>query len=716
LAPPLLWIGVCEAKALSGEKGGKIILLIYIQIMVVSKLDNTVNYVELKRVDPDDLSKETSLYQVLIKGINVIIAIGNPKNTFANKNITYFPVYLVKHNNKVIQIGVYEVLSTNLLAYRDEIGDLDLEKFDDPLIYTFATEEMINKLRMVPDKEDLEEESDSDESEMEVVLEPKKSNKDKMKSKELEEKAAAAVPDIQIPHIRRDIFTPRLGAVIPKMLAKENSKQATDIREKYHEKSEDIWIQKYMKNKNYSITDNEGSGDCLFATIRDAFHSIGQDTTVDKLRKKIADDAKQENFNLYKQGYDMYSKEILDTKAAFIQDKKEYDDMKAKMATTIDRQQQLIIRDAALKKKKTMERLKREYEYAKENMKDFNFMKDINNLAELKKVMKTCAFWADAWAINTLERILNIKIIILSSRLYKSGDLNNVMQCGGAVDPIIESRGEFNPEFYIIVEHTGSHYMLVGYKKKLIFTFNELPYDIKRMIADKCMEKNAGIFSFIPEFEAFRGDITGIRKEAPVFDELSESKIMNLYDDNIVFQFYSKSVDARPGKGSGEKIPEEAVHEFADLKEIPDWRKKLSNFWIAPFVLDNHKWNSVEHYYQGSKFKKKNPEFYLQFALDSGTDLSQDPVMAKGAGGKTGKSGGVLIRPKQVEIDPDFFLKRSRQEMSDAQQAKFTQNEDLRAMLVATKNAKLQHFRRGQEPELFDTLMIIRNKIAQQQL
>jgi len=675
--------------------------------MVVSKLDNSVNYVELKKVDPDDMSKETNLYQIVIKGINVIIAIGNPKNTFADKNITYFPVYLVKHNNKVIQIGVYEMFSSNLLAYRDEVGDIDLEKFNDPLIYTFATEEMINKLRMVPDENDLEESEKEEVEEVELVVVKDKKEKEKESS----------VEDIQIPHIRRDIFVPRMGAKIPKMLSKENAKQASDIREKYHESSTDIWLQKYMKNTNYNIKDNEGSGDCLFATIRDAFQSIGQDTTVDKLRKKIADDAKQDIFSNYKQIYDMYTKEIVDTKASYIREKQVYDDLKAKFTSTIDREQQIIISDASKKKKKELERLKREYDYAKENIKDFIFMKDINNLAELKKIIKTCDFWADTWAINTLERILNIKIIILSSKIYKSGDLNNVMQCGNFVDPIIESRGSFDPEFYIIVEHTGTHYMLVGYKKKQIFSFNEIPYDIKKMIVDKCMEKNAGIFSYIPEFEAFRGDILGIHKEKPVFDELSEFKIMNLYDDNIVFQFFSKSIDAKPGKGSGEKIPEEAVHEFAELNSIKDWRKQLSNFWVAPFVLDNHKWASVEHYYQGSKFKKKHPEFYLQFSLDSGTEeLSKDPAMAKGAGGKSGKFKGELIRPKEIEIDNDFFLKRSRQEMSDAQQAKFTQNEELKQMLLATRNAKLQHYRRGQEPELFDTLMIIRNKLRQGQI
>jgi predicted NAD-dependent protein-ADP-ribosyltransferase YbiA (DUF1768 family) len=677
--------------------------------MVVSVLNNTVNYPELRSVDKYDLMKESNLYQTVVKDLDVVIAVGNAKNTFEDKNITYYPIYLIKHNNKVIQIGVYEILSTKLLSYIDEDGDIDIEKINEPLIYSFVTKEMILKNRLVPDESML----DSPEKEKEKEKEKRKHSK-KGKKDQDEPEGEEAV--IIIPENRKDIFTVRLGASMPPLLKEETVKDSQKMIENYHSKIHkdresvnDTWIQKCMSNKRYAIIDNEGKGDCLFATIRDAFEQIGQDTTVAKLRNKLSHEITKEVFNSYKTQYDDATNAIKKTTEESIKLKNNYDSLKLLLSNTIDREQQKRITSEAKLEKEKYERLKTENEYSKQILNEFKIMKNIRNLQQFKEAVKTCEFWADDWAISTLERVLNIKIIIISSEKYRDKDLRGILSCGNMVDPIIESRGEYTPEFYIIVEHTGDHYKLITYKEKRIFTFKELPFGIKQMVLDKCLESNGGIFKYIPGFKLLKDSThTG----TPTFDELNDSKIMNLYDDNVTLIFYSKSSDKPlPGKGSGEQMDSDVVMDYAELSKIPQWRKKLSNFWIQPFILDDKRWNSIEHYYQASKFKKNNREFYLSFSLDSGTELSKDPAMAKAAGGKTGKYDGKLLRPKEVVIDPDFFPKRSIKEMNIAQNAKFSQNENLKKLLLSTKRAKLMHHSRGSPPVIFDNLMVLRDKL-----
>ena len=196
----------------------------------------------------------------------------------------------------------------------------------------------------------------------------------------------------------------------------------------------------------------------------------------------------------------------------------------------------------------------------------------------------------------------------------------------------------------------------------------------------------------------------------------------DLYDQATVFRFYNKSADKPlPGKGQGEQLGPEGAAAYTDLARVPEWRRKLSNFWSAEFKLDGHKWLSVEHYYQGSKYKKNNRAFYLQFSLDSkDSSIAKNTELAKAAGGKTGMFKGERVRPKDIVIDPDFFQKKAGQkftrgeiEMESAMREKFTQNADLKALLLATKKAKLEHISRGSPPEVFNDLMRVRRELQE---
>ena len=554
------------------------------------------------------------------------------------------------------------------------------------------------------------------------------------------------------------------GASVLPLQTKEQSE--LERRQYKPNSATDLWIQKYLRNKYFNFIDNEGGSDALFAVIRDALLTQGRTTTILDLRKQLSEEVTDEVFRAYREKFAMYHNL---SKTQFRETKElvnHYNDIKRRIASTHDRaQQQLMIANA---KKLVIEHNQKhdEMKYTKILGGNYDYMRDVRSLDHLKQRMMTSIYWPDGWAIATLERVLNMKFILFSRDAYESGDIDHVLQCDNGVsvdesiDPTIRRRGVFEPTAYILIGKTGSNssasasasasysggitsgiggassrsprnrhrlhsrsatYQLITYKTHGVLSFSELPYDIKLLVTTKCLETQSGAFCLIPQFKLFQREL-GIRVDDlpnesldDLIEEVSGTRnAANLYTPDIVFQFYSNSnPNALPGSGAGEKIPENEKIHFHRLATFDNWRRKLANTWNEPFMLDNHTWQSVEHYYQGSKFKNNNREFYLKFSLDSRSQLSADPVLAKAAGSKNGKlNHNTIIRPSRITIDPDFFNHgRSEREMENAMFAKFSQNKNLKDLLLATRNAKLVHYVRGAPPEIYHHLMRVRHKL-----
>lgn len=640
--------------------------------MVKSILDPSINYPEIRKLNEEDNNYESSIYESIILDKNVMIALGKEKYSFIDKNIVYFPVYIVKDDKVDLQIGVYEIFSNKQTDILDIDGDIDVNELGDLLLYSFVDENII---------------SDN------------KDNKDEIEDKdEIEGK-----DDIDIENIdEQNVIA----------LTTQNASQAQIERDAYKKSSKNIWIQNYMHNNNYNIIDNEGGGDCLFATIRDGLEKVGKRISVKEMREMLANEANEDLFQGYKLQYEMALNEAEFLKIEINNLAKEHASLSKRLKTTKDRTEKKIIIDEAEIISEKHKIAKNERKMILSRLEEFVFMKDINNLDEFKRIIQTCEFWGETWAISTLERVLNIKLVLFSEESYREKDTDNVIQCGQLNDTILEERGDFNPDYYILADYMGYHYKLITYKSRTAFTFEELPFDVKKLIVDKCLERLAGPYYIISDFRKFMEE-----QQIVMVDESPEELKSDLYDNDTIFQFYSKSGNkSLPGMGTGERLGIEGVREYKELASIPDWRKKLSNLWVQKFTLDGHEWNSVEHYYQASKFKRNNPDFYLKFSLDGNpnSELSKDPLMAKAMGSKSGKYKGKIIRPKEISIDPDFFSGRNEKEKEDAIMAKFTQNEDLKKLLKSTKRAKLQNFIRGKPPIISNNLMRVRKKLLLQ--
>ena len=126
----------------------------------------------------------------------------------------------------------------------------------------------------------------------------------------------------------------------------------------------------------------------------------------------------------------MYKNSIKNDTAIMESMVSENEELKQQLAKTTDREQQMAIVEKAKQIAIRFEQLKKERQMSYQLLQENNMMKGVNTLHKFKRLIRTCRFWGDSWAISTFERVLNIKFILLSKESYENDDYANVLQCG----------------------------------------------------------------------------------------------------------------------------------------------------------------------------------------------------------------------------------------------------------------------------------------------
>ena len=281
-----------------------------IEYMVYSNINGTVFFKETTDIDPEDIGHETTIHEMEIHQKRVLIVFGKIKHTFINRNVVYIPIYLVVRHKVSKQIGVIEMHKDDILTIFEESdnNEIDLEKLDEPLMFSFVDEtfidnsgsnadtfkpledSVVDKDSEVDVDEDKDQDKEYDETDdiMSVKVDPSKISKETKKAVEV---------------LKNGIFERDSSVNAPTSLVEESESDATEIKSAFLASPQNTWIEKYMKNNHYDLHDVENNGDCFFAVIRVAFKQIGMITTVAKLRailsREMTDDHFQERRSMY---------------------------------------------------------------------------------------------------------------------------------------------------------------------------------------------------------------------------------------------------------------------------------------------------------------------------------------------------------------------------------------------------------------------------------
>ena len=744
--------------------------------MVQSKLHEKLNYEERKEVSESDKDYDASMYVIPIFSKYYTIALGREKTEHVDKyGIIYYPIYFLSQDDKKETtsqgcIGVFEIEKESMGTVLDKDGDVNIVKLHGPVLFSFVNEAYLEKgfyddeLSAVtlhsspsttsPAKDDELEEGEVNEKEEEEEGEELEEGEEEddeddelYKTSEFATTTTNGETPVNDSTVDKDervytidnIFIPANPMPSIEPLVKETPKEAETICKSYKVKKSFHWLNNIMKNPNYKVINVPEDGNCFFTVIQRAFESIGKVTTIEKLRGFLSQNITMQHYDNYKTIYE----NLLNMEGGLASEEKELKDKSNSLrkenekATTVESQKEII--EMAKDVRKQHELVKSNLEGNKEMLQEFSFMADVHSLDDLREFVKTPDYWIDNTSLPIIEELLNTKTIVLE----ESDKRSSIVKCS----PVAH---EMDPNHYIILEYLkGNHYQEVTYRSKKIFQFDEFPYSLKKVVVDTCIpkiEENRVTSDSIYKVKAFRdfyGHLHGKspEEEAQVIQQkhfsdpkTSKEPSVGLYDDNIHIAFSLKSNKTKKvGEDSKDIIKNQVDKgQFAILQSkqggkmlYPLWRRRLDDAWVncstsassslkdcndqelaAPFTTkDNKKWASVKHYLLALEFEKENPELYESLSLDS-VDSSINNNWTE--------VEKLLKKPDMKKKAKSFpTIERYEDFRKEALMAKFSQNIDLKNILLRTNMAKLVRVMESPkrvEPDI--SLMEVRQALA----
>ena len=149
--------------------------------------------------------------------------------------------------------------------------------------------------------------------------------------------------------------------------------------------------------------------------------------------------------------------------------------------------------------------------------------------------------------------------------------------------------------------------------------------------------------------------------------------------------YYSKSANKQAGKGVNEFVSN--YNEYDELNKIKDWRKMLSNFYVAEFNYNGNTYYTAEHAFQAKKIELVDSAKAYFFCIESGNIIG------------TTNDGNIARKNRKLVILDDesikIWNKIKHNIMKEILICKFTQNKELSNVLLLTKKAILLHGAKG---------------------